>query len=145
MDSTTSANQDMEKLANEKRKNVDALMTKLGDGTPKVDVYLCKDDKNIKLETHEYGHFFQGNVYLIDIQGSKHRYLIQWFGPRLPSDEVSRLRLHMDILTGGEFRPNEWTRVSVKQGHEDDTLLTFFEDGFICHDGEYQCLSDREN
>ena len=35
----------------------------------------------------------------------------------------------MDILTGGEFRPNEWTRVSVKQGHEDDTLLTFFENG----------------
>ena len=70
MDSTTSANQDMEKLANEKRKNVDALMTKLGEGTPKVDVYLCKDDKNIKLEEHEYGNFFQGNVYLIDILGS---------------------------------------------------------------------------
>ena len=70
--------------------------------------------------------------------------MIQWFGPRLPSDEVSRLRLHMDILTGGEFRPNEWTRVSVKQGHEDDTLLTFFPAGFICHDGEYQSLADRE-
>jgi len=50
----------------------------------------------------------------------------------------------MDILTGGEFRPNEWTRVSVKQGHEDDTLLTFFPAGFICHDGEYQSLADRE-
>lgn len=50
----------------------------------------------------------------------------------------------MDILTGGEFRPNEWTRVSVKQGHEDDTLLTFFENGFICHDGEYQTLAENE-
>jgi hypothetical protein len=29
--------------------------------------------------------------------------MIQWFGPRLPSDQVSHLRLHMDILTGGVF------------------------------------------
>ena len=43
MDSTTSANQDMAKLATEKRKNVDALMTKLG-GEPTVKVYLCKDN-----------------------------------------------------------------------------------------------------
>jgi hypothetical protein len=67
MDSTTSANQQMDKVANEKRKNVDALMTKLGDGTPTVKVYLCKDDKNIELHETEYGHFFQGNVYLVDI------------------------------------------------------------------------------
>ena len=31
----------MEKVANEKRKNVENLMTKLGEGKPKVDVYLC--------------------------------------------------------------------------------------------------------
>jgi hypothetical protein len=43
----------------------------------------------------------------------------------------------MDILTGGVFDPNNITRVSVRQGHEDDTLLTFFPDGFICHDGDY--------
>jgi hypothetical protein len=67
MDSTTSANQQMDKVANEKRKNVDALMTKLGDGTPTVKVYLCKDDKNVELHESEYGHFFQGNVYLVDI------------------------------------------------------------------------------
>jgi hypothetical protein len=43
MDNTTSANQDMAKLAEEKRKNVENLMTKLG-GEPTVKVYLCKDD-----------------------------------------------------------------------------------------------------
>jgi hypothetical protein len=68
--------------------------------------------------------------------------MIQWFGPRLPSDEISRLRLHMDILTGGVFQPNIWTRVSVKQGHEDDTLLTFFKDGFVCHDGDYKPIAE---
>jgi len=66
MDSTTSANQNMEALATEKRKNVDALMTKLG-GTPTVKVYLCKDDQNVEIPESDYGHFFQGNVYLIDI------------------------------------------------------------------------------
>jgi len=25
--------------------------------------------------------------------------------------------------------------VSVMQGHEDDTMLTFFPNGFVCHDG----------
>jgi len=50
----------------------------------------------------------------------------------------------MDILTGGVFQPNLWTRVSVKQGHEDDTLLTFFKDGFVCHDGEYKPLAEAE-
>jgi hypothetical protein len=23
---------------------------------------------------------------MIDVKGSKHRYIVQWFGPRLPSD-----------------------------------------------------------
>jgi len=39
--------------------------------------------------------------------------------------------------------PREITRISVQQGHEDDTLLTFFANGFICHDGPYQKLADR--
>ena len=39
--------------------------------------------------------------------------------------------------------PREITRISVQQGHEDDTLLTFFQNGFICHDGPYQKLVDR--
>jgi len=47
----------MEKLATEKRKNVEALMTKLG-GTPTVQVYLCKDGQNIEIPETEYGHFF---------------------------------------------------------------------------------------
>lgn len=56
----------MEKLATEKRKNVDALMTKLG-GEPTVKVYICKDGQNIELPESDHGHFFQGNVYLVDI------------------------------------------------------------------------------
>jgi hypothetical protein len=29
------------------------------------------------------------------------------------------------------------------QGHEDDTLLTFFPNGFICHDGPRIEISER--
>ena len=57
MDTSTTAHQDMAKLAQEKRKNVEALMTKLG-GTPTVKVYLCKDDQNVELPESDYGHFF---------------------------------------------------------------------------------------
>jgi len=29
------------------------------------------------------------------------------------------------------------------QGHEDDTLLTFFPNGFIAHDGPYVPIAER--
>lgn len=58
MDTSTTLNQDMEKLATEKRKNVEALMTKLGPGEPEVTVYLCKDGKNEEIPKSDYGHFF---------------------------------------------------------------------------------------
>lgn len=108
-------------------------MTKLGDYTVKV--YLCQNGENIEIQPSEYGHFFQNNVYLIDVKGSLHRYLVQWFGPRLPSDEVSAHRVYMDKLTNNILSPREITRQTVMQGHEDDTLLKFFPNGFICHDG----------
>jgi len=42
----------------------------------------------------------------------------------------------MDELTGGVFEPSKITRITVNQGHEDDTLLKFFPNGFICLDGD---------
>ena len=88
----------------------------------------------MEIPEEEYGHFFQDNVYIIDVKGD-HRYLVQWFGPRLPSDKVSEHRQYMNQLTNNILSPSEITRISVMQGHEDDTLLSFFPNGFICHDG----------
>lgn len=68
---------------------------------------------------------------------------MQWFGPRLPSDKVSEYRSYLDILTDYTFIPSEISRISVMQGHEDDTLLTFFPNGFMCHDGPYQLHDDK--
>lgn len=53
----------------------------------------------------------------------------------MPADKVSAYRSYLADLTEGVFAPSEITRVSVQQGHEDDTLLKFFPNGFIVHDG----------
>jgi len=53
----------------------------------------------------------------------------------MPSDKVSGYRKYLDILTDYTFIPSEISRSSVMQGHEDDTLLKFFPNGFVCHDG----------
>jgi len=49
--------QDIEKLANMKRKNVESLMTKLGDNVS-VKVYLCVDGQPKLLPESDHGHFF---------------------------------------------------------------------------------------
>ena len=80
---------------------------------------------------------------MIDVKGANHRYVIQWFGPRLNSQKQSEYRKFMDVVTENILSPREITRITVMQGHEDDTLLTFFKNGFICHDGPYMSLPER--
>lgn len=128
-------------MANKKREVVKQLLNKIGKYTVKV--YLCKDGKNVELPEEDYGHFYQDEVYAIDVKGQYHRYIIQWFGPRLPSDKVSELRDHLAQLTDYVFIPSEITRTSVMQGHEDDSFLSFFPSGFICHDGPYKPYKER--
>lgn len=67
--------------------------------------------------------------------------MVQWAGPRLTGDLVSAYREYTSKLTGGIFEPSKCTRITVQQGHEDDTLLDFFPTGFICHAGPY---ADKE-
>ena len=73
-DTSITANQDMDKFAKAERKMVENLMTQLGDYTVKV--YLNLDGKNIEIPEAEHGHFYQDNVYTIDVKGSKHRYIV---------------------------------------------------------------------
>jgi len=49
----------------------------------------------------------------------------------------------MDELTGGILESGKISRVSVFQGHEDDTLLKFFPNGFVCLDGAREEIADR--
>ena len=106
--------QDMEKLAAEKREVVDELLNKLGKNY-KVNVYLCKDDdpKGNEIPQDEHGHFYQGNVYVIDVQGD-HRYCIQWFGPRTNQSDVAKYRNYVDILTDYTHASSEISRVTCQ-------------------------------
>jgi len=51
-------------------------------------------------------------------------------------EKVAIFRDYVDILTDYTHSSREISRVTCMQGHEDDTLLTFFPNGFVCHDGE---------
>lgn len=66
----------MDRLAQEKREVVSELLTSLGNYSVKV--YLCKDKdpKANEIPADEHGHFYKGNVYVIDVQGQSHRYCI---------------------------------------------------------------------
>ena len=74
IDTSITANQDMDKLATQKRENVENLLNKLGKYTVKV--YLIGGDAPVEIPEAEYGHFYQNNVYMIDIKGDQHRYII---------------------------------------------------------------------
>lgn len=129
----------MEALATKKREHLDSLLTSLGNHTVKV--YLIGDDRAApeEIPESEYGHFFNGNTYMIDVKGEKHRFIIQWFGPRHPSEVQSAYRKYADQLTEG-VHASDITRLTVMQGHEDDSLLTFFPSGFLIHDGVRQSV-----
>ena len=70
----TQANQDIAAVANKKKEAVKSLLNKLG--KYEVKVYLCKDGKNVELPEEDHGHFYQDEVYAVDIKGQYHRYLI---------------------------------------------------------------------
>jgi len=70
----TEANQDIGAVANKKRQVVKQLLNKIGNYTVKV--YLCKDGKNIELPEEDYGHFYQDEVYAVDVKGQYHRYIM---------------------------------------------------------------------
>jgi len=133
----TTQHQDLQALANKKREQLQNLLNNLGKHTVKV--YLIGDDRAApeEIPESEYGHFFKDNTYMIDVKGEKHRFIIQWFGPRHPSEVQSAYRKYADQLTEG-IHSSDITRLTVLQGHEDDSLLTFFPAGFVIHEGARQ-------
>jgi gelsolin len=80
----------IEDLASKKTAIANSLLDQLGE-LQGVGVYLCRDKNLIEIPKEMYGHFFQDDVYLIDIKGSNHRYLLTWVGPRMGGSEMSAL------------------------------------------------------
>lgn len=105
LDLTTSAKQDVSKLANKHMEAAKLVMDKLGSDFT-VNVYVLEDNlmKPVKIEDPaEHGKFFADNVYVVDVQGKEHRYMIVWQGPKLGGDDFARTAEAMDILCNHEL------------------------------------------
>jgi len=46
-------------------------------------VVVDDNNKLVELTQEEFGHFFHDDIYIIDLKGKKHRYVLTWMGPKL--------------------------------------------------------------
>lgn len=60
-----------------------------------MDIYVVLEEKPVKLDPNEHGYFFSDEIYIIDLIGKKHRYVLTWMGPKLDSFEISKTSGYM--------------------------------------------------
>lgn len=89
-------------------------------------------DKPVPLEKAEWGHVYSDELYIIDLKGKGQRYVIMWMGPKLDPDQYTYTSKFMDIITNYE-NSNAITRTRVRKGHEEESLLSLFPQGFITY------------
>jgi hypothetical protein len=106
-------------------------------------VYWLKDNRvPVQItDPAEEGKFFAESVYVIDIKGSGHRYLICWIGGHLVGEQLSTTSEAMDDICE-HINTSDMTRMRVKKGHETEELLRFFPKGFIILDEARVPLSE---
>ncbi len=109
-----------------------------------MNVYYIADDKPVLMKESEYGHFYSDDLYIIDLKGKKHRYVLMWMGPKLDPDQYTHTSKYMDIITNYE-NSNLITRSRVRKGHEEESLLSLFPNGFITHVGKRMTVEDKFN
>jgi len=137
LESSTSANQDMSALAAAQIKAKELMFDQLGpldQVTMKV-YYVEPDFRSLTeiTDPRESGKFFAESCYVVYLKSASHEYFINWLGPRTLSENISKMATTMDGLTGGVLT-NHMTRMRVKKGHEDESFLAFFPNGFAILD-----------
>lgn len=101
LDLTTSANQDISKIANQHLTAAKLMMDKLGK-TYTVTTYYLDGLKNaVKIDPNEEGVFFSESTYVVDINSDLNRYMVCWMGPKLNGEEIAHTSAAMDNLCGG--------------------------------------------
>ena len=65
-----------------------------------------------------------------------------WMGPKLDPQEYSETSKYMDIVTNFE-NSNLITRSRVRKGHEEESLLSLFPNGFINYVGKHVPLKEK--
>jgi len=100
-DTATTAS-DVEKLANQQRQSAKQLFDKLEGYT--MDMYWVDQvqDKPVALDKSEWGHVYSDELYIIDLKGKNHRYVLMWMGPKLDPEEYAYTAKYMDIITNYE-------------------------------------------
>jgi len=80
IDMTTTASQDISKITNQHAKAASLIKQSLGNLKSFRTYMLTVDDLKTPVEIgeDEKGIFFSENVYVVDIQGSEHRYMVCW-------------------------------------------------------------------
>ena len=78
---------------------------------------------------------FSEELYIVDLKAKKHRYVLMWMGPKLDPEQYSYTSKYMDLITNYE-NSNLITRSRVRRGHEEESLLSLFPNGFITYQGK---------
>jgi len=107
-----------------------------------MSVYVIENQKPVQLTEIDYGHFFSDEIYIIDLKGKKHRYVVTWMGPKLNPQEMSQTSSYMDMVTNYE-NSNSITRCRVGKGHEEESLMSLFPNGFINYIGKRVPIDER--
>jgi hypothetical protein len=48
-----------------------------------MSMFHVSDDKPNLMAESEWGHVFSDDLYIVDLKGKKHRYVLMWMGPKL--------------------------------------------------------------
>ncbi len=101
-----------------------------------MNVYYCdwSSGQVYPLDKEEWGHFYSDDTYLIDLKAKDHRYIVMWIGPHLNFDQYTETSKFFDILTN-YTNSYEITRLRVQRGHEEESLLSLFPQGFMVYMG----------
>ena len=130
----THADQDISKVAAQQVRAKQLLFEKMGDLVSKK-VYVLEDLSNpVEItDPAEQGKFFAESNYIVQIKGTKHQYIIKWFGPKASIESAQGMNKATETLLGGNFTSDDSSFV-VKKGQEDDSFMSFFPDGFAILD-----------
>jgi hypothetical protein len=126
---------EVEALANKQKEAAKQLFDMLEEY--KMEVYWVDqaNEKPVALDKAEWGHVYGDELYIIDLKGKKHRYVLMWMGPKLDPEQYGYTSKYMDIITNFE-NSNLITRQRVRKGHEEESLLSLFPKGFIIYQGK---------
>lgn len=131
---------DIEKMANREKQAAAKLFEKLEDFS--MQVFLVREGQPVEVDQSEWGHFFSNEIYILDLKGRKHRYVLCWMGPKLNAEEVTDTAGFMDIVTNYEHGTHI-TRARVRKGHEEESLLSLFPNGFLIHQGNHKNVAEK--